>query len=360
MYNNNGTVKTRLFLVVAVVVAIAIVLGCYKFINTYIISQTSGNIFYTSTLNYSLPVISNKNKEVKDEYDLDFRLMLLEALGINIYNPLSVIQKEIPFLYGNITEEDERSRHEAELAITPFKLSEGSLTKNGDGAQENKENIKPIENKEVGKVTNEDLKKSLDKAKPEVLIYHTHNSESYGKDAFSIDYDKTVVAIGNEISKNLELNYGISTLHDKTIHDSWYNSAYSKSRQTLDTYLKKYGNFKIILDVHRDAGASRNATLTKMNGEDVATVRFVVTQKSPNLKENMKIVNEIMNTSKKLYPSFMHDIYDKYNVGQQYFGQDKSPAALLIEVGSNKNDFNDAKNSAKYIARLLAEYINKK
>lgn len=358
MYNNDGIVKTRLFLIVSIVVAIAIVLGCYKFINTYIISQTSGNIFYTSALDYSLPVINNKNKDIKDDYDL--RLILLESLGINIYNPLSVIQREIPFLYGNFAEEDERSRHEAELAITPFKLSEGSITKNGDSAAETKEATNTIENKDVGKVINDNLKKTLDKAKPEVLIYHTHNSEGYGKDAFSTDYDKTVVAIGSEIAKNLELNYGISTLHDKTIHDTWYNSAYSKSRQTLDTYLKKYGNFKIILDVHRDAGASRNATLTKMNGEDVATVRFVVTQKSPNLKENMKIVNEIMNNSKKLYPSFMHDIYDKYNVGQQYFGQDKSPSALLIEVGSNKNDFNDAKNSAKYIARLLAEYVNKK
>lgn len=359
MYNNNGTVKTRLFLVVSIVVAIAIVLGCYKFINTYISTQTSGNIFYTSTLNYSLPVISNKNKEIKYEYDLDFRLILLESLGINIYNPLSVIQREIPFLYGNLTEEDERSRHEAELAITPFKLSEGSVTKNGDSAVETKETAEPIENKDVGQVMNDKLKKTLNKNKPEVLIYHTHNSESYGKNSFSTDNDKNVIAIGDEIAKNLELNYGIATLHDKTIHDTWYNSAYSKSRQTLDTYLKKYGNFKIIIDVHRDAGVNRNATLVKMNGEDVATVRFVVAKNRPNIKENMKMVDYIMNTSKKLYPSFMHDIY-YYNVGQNFFGQDKSSAALLIEVGSNKNDFNDAKNSAKYIARLLAEYVNKK
>lgn len=344
---------------VSIVVAIAIVLGCYKFVNTYIITQTSGNIFYTSTLNYSLPVIGNNNKELKDDYDLDFRLIVLESLGINIYNPLSVIQREIPFLYGNFAEEDERNTHEAELAITPFKLSEGSLIKNGDGAVETKEITKAVENKDVGKVINDNLKKPLDKAKPEVLIYHTHNHESYGKDAFNDDNNKNITAVGAEIAKNLELNYGIATLHDKTIHDTWYNSAYSKSRQTLDTYLKKYGNFKVILDIHRDSGPTRNSCLIKMNGEDVATVRFVVAKDRPNIKENMKMVNEIMETSKKIYPSFMKDpIF--VNRGISFYGQDKSPSIVLIEVGADSNDLNDAKNSGKYIARLLAEYINKK
>lgn len=357
MYNN-GDGRVKLFILISLVVALFMTLGCYKFFNTYVINENNGSIIYTSALKYTLPVANSGNKSSDSKCDI--REILLESLGLNIYNPISIVQKEMPFLYGNLEIEeehhgDEHNENTASIAINPFKLSEQSITKSGDSV----EPPKPIENVNVGEISNNKIKKTLDKNKPEVLIYHTHIHESYGKEVFNNDFNKNMAAIGDEVAKNLEETYGIATLHDKTINDAMYNSAYGKSRQTLDTYLKKYNNFKVILDIHRDSGPSRTSCLTKMNGEDVATMRLVVSKNRPNINENMKMVNSIMEISKRLYPSVTHDVF-YYNHGNSHFNQDKSPNAILIEVGSDKNDFNEAKATGKYIARILAEYINKK
>ena len=123
------------------------------------------------------------------------------------------------------------------------------------------------------------MKKTLNNAKPEVLIYHSHTSEAYrtsdkdtSKTSSSSDQTKNVCAVGDVIAEELEKNYGIAVIHDKTVHDKGdYNGAYKKSGVTLDKYLKEYGNFKLIIDLHRDS-VDKNAVTTKINGENVAQI----------------------------------------------------------------------------------------
>ena len=105
------------------------------------------------------------------------------------------------------------------------------------------------------------LKKTLNKAKPEVLIYHSHTSEAYrasdndtSKISSSSDVTKNVSSVGDVIKEELEKKYGIAVIHDKTVHDKGnYYGAYKKSGVTLDKYLKEYGDFKLIIDLHRDS-----------------------------------------------------------------------------------------------------------
>ena len=49
-----------------------------------------------------------------------------------------------------------------------------------------------------------------------------------------------------------------------------------------------------------------------------------------------------------------------YNNGVKAFNQDIFSNSILIEVGANINTSQEAMNSAKYIARIIAEYINGK
>lgn len=67
-----------------------------------------------------------------------------------------------------------------------------------------------------------------------------------------------------------------------------------------------------------------------------------------------------MDISNKLFPGFCKGIYTGYRRGTKYFNQNKSDNSLLIEVGSNINTVQETKNSAKYLARVIAEYINAK
>lgn len=81
-------------------------------------------------------------------------------------------------------------------------------------------------------------------------------------------------------------------------------------------------------------------------------------KKNPHFNKNNNMANNIMNTSNKLFPGFCKGIY-YYNYGTRYFNQDKSNNAVLIEVGADINTTGEAKASAKYLARIIAECLNK-
>ena len=98
---------------------------------------------------------------------------------------------------------------------------------------------------------------------PQVLIFHTHATESY-EPYDSENYDmrntwrstdntKNMVAVGNALEKALR-DAGIGVVHDTTQHDyPSYNGSYERSAETIKSYLEKYPTIKIALDVHRDA-----------------------------------------------------------------------------------------------------------
>ena len=75
---------------------------------------------------------------------------------------------------------------------------------------------------------------------PQVLIMHTHTTESYepyDRDFYdssfnsrTTDTTKNVVAVGNAIEQELK-NAGIGVIHDTTVHDyPDYNGSYDRSR----------------------------------------------------------------------------------------------------------------------------------
>ena len=104
------------------------------------------------------------------------------------------------------------------------------------------------------------IKKSKE---PEVLIVHTHATESYMNEDRAYytaqdkprneDDNKNVVKVGETFAEILR-NGGISVLHDKTHHDSpSYNQSYSRAKTTINEYLSKYPSIKVVVDVHRDS-----------------------------------------------------------------------------------------------------------
>lgn len=163
------------------------------------------------------------------------------------------------------------------------------------------------------------------------------------------------------ITQELEKKYGIAVIHDTTVHDRGdYNGSYKKSAVTLDKYLKSYGNFKLIIDLHRDS-VEKSAVTTKINGQSVARFMFVVTQKNPRYEKQKKLIDSMIKTSNKLFPDLLrgNEIYP-YQWGMDYYNQNKSDNAVLIEVGSNTNTIDEVKNTGKYLARIIAEQINGK
>ncbi|MBK5242608.1 stage II sporulation protein P [Clostridium sp.] len=323
------------------------------------------NYFYLKVINNTVSVFnSSETEEVYISSVNDMKFAVLSFLGIDIMNPISIITKEIAFLNEseNNTYVDNTKNEEVNLKtvnINPFKLEEKQISKT---------DVKDNGTNTVLNLDNPDLKKTLNKAKPEVFIYHSHTSEAYrtsDKDTTSVnsnlDQTKNVVSVGDVIAEELEKKYGIAVIHDKTVHDKdYYPAAYQKSGVTLDKYLKVYGDFKLIIDLHRDS-VDKSRVTTEINGESVAKYMFVVTTKNPRYPKQKKLIDSMIGISNKLFPSLLRSTpIHPYQYGMGFYNQNRSDNAVLLEVGSNNNTIQEVRNTGVYLARIIAEQINGK
>lgn len=311
-----------------------------------------GGLAYVELLNFSMPLIETQvyDEGAYYENNLSLKNIVLEAVGLSDINLTKLVNSEIPMfkLNDKLAEIDEVEEY------TPFQLSDGAVSRY---TEEEKNNL-----------YNPELKKELNKSNPEVLIYHTHTGENYiESEKPTNDQKYNVVGVGDIIKKELEEKYGISVIHDKTIHDTSYNDSYNRSRETVKKYAEKYGDsFKLVIDIHRDGVDLKKATektknlfTTNINGESVAKIMYVNSRSSSKFKANDKLEKELSKITNELYPGLAKKTYT-YNRGINSFNQDIFSNSILLEVGANINTSKEAMTSAKYVARIIAEYINGK
>ncbi len=243
-----------------------------------------------------------------------------------------------------------------EKPIEEVNISKGVTISNGTNIDVN-----------VKDFLNTPLSYSLTNDGPQVLIVHTHTTESYTdseKTKYtatdsdrSTDEAKNMTAVGNALSEVLNAN-GIQTIHDATVHDyPAYNGSYNRSKATVLANLKKYPSIKLVLDIHRDGIVREDGTKVKVacdiNGSKASQCMFVVGTDvlltHNNWRENMKLACQLQATADKLYPGFMRPI----NLREQRFNQQLSDGALIIEVGSNGNTLNESIYAAKLIGNVI-------
>lgn len=236
----------------------------------------------------------------------------------------------------------------------------GSIGEEQSVEDESEEKIQITETvvKQTAKVK-EDKSADVDNSKPQVIIYHTHSSESYQpytKSNFHRQEEAgTVRAVGNVMADELN-RLGIAVVHDKTIHDSpSYNESYDRSLETVTSLMKKYPTAKVIIDLHRDAAAYTGNVGETMNieGETVAKYKLVVGQNNDNYNQLMSFANKINDAADKLYPGFSGRIIEKEYRYNEYIADNY----LLLEVGNNQNNIEEVKKTGIYFARVLAKVL---
>lgn len=215
----------------------------------------------------------------------------------------------------------------------------------------------------------EPLSFTIEDNSPQVLIVHTHTTESYtdisgrayaqtGNDR-TTDETQNIIAVGKALREVL-VNNGINTIHDTTVHDyPSYNGAYTRSKATVLKNLEKYPSIKIVLDVHRDGIVKKDGTKVKLacdvGGEKVAQCMFVVGSdvelKHDFWRENMKLACRIQSKANEMHPDFMRPV----NLRKERFNQQLSKGALIIEVGSNGNTLNEALAAARVMGEVIAK-----
>lgn len=210
------------------------------------------------------------------------------------------------------------------------------------------------------------------KDSPQVLIVHSHATESYQPTSAhpfthtstdrSTDTANNMVAVGDELEKELKL-LGIGAVHLRNLYDyPEYNNSYARSCKDVEAALKKNPSIKIVLDLHRDAITTKEGKKTKITttigNEKVAQVMLVVGTdelglKHDNWRTNLKYAVNLQQQLLKAGPNFARPI----NLRTSRFNGHTAPGALIIEVGAAGNAFDEALASAKYIAKAVAQTI---
>ncbi|WP_139904054.1 stage II sporulation protein P [Clostridium thermarum] len=362
---SNNNLKMLFACSVSLLLLISITVYSFKII--FFNNNSSGvynSLLYVQVLNKAMPIVevTTFEEESMAEAAVTIKGEVLKLLGINMYNPLSIIGKEISF-FSNLTYEftgtgEVKSDYVLDTNITPFNLTDSQIT--ADTTQSDNTGLTGDSSGNVVSVQDPTLKQELKPEKPQVLIYHSHTEEAFGiNGANNKDPQKNVVAVGEALKNELENTYGISVIHDTTVHCYPYNGSYQNSRKTVENYLKQYGDFDLIIDMHRDSVYSKANVTTRINGEDVSKIMFVLTKKNPHYSKNAEVTDKLMSICDNLFPGFTRAVC-YYNFGTLYFNQDLSNNAILIEVGAHTNTHEEAINSSKYMGRMIAEYLKDK
>ena len=213
----------------------------------------------------------------------------------------------------------------------------------------------------------------LGSEQPQVLIYHTHTSESYLPygDSYDEDYPirsgdctRNMTAVGDAICEALAKR-GISSVHDCTVYDyPMFTGAYYRSAETLLELLEEYPSIKIAIDIHRDGilneDGSVTAPIAEVHGKTAAQFMIITGCDSPetdfpNYMQNFKLACLLQNCSEEAFPGLARPIlFDYRNYNQSLFDGD-----LLIEVGSQGNSLEEALYTGELLGGVIADAIER-
>lgn len=200
---------------------------------------------------------------------------------------------------------------------------------------------------------------------PQILIFHTHASEGFA-DSRPGESADTVVGVGELLTRVLQEKYGYNVLHDTTVFDRKNgkdnrNYAYNEALDYLEILLKENPTIEVVIDLHRDAGTKRVATI---NGKPTAKVMLfnglcrntngkLAYLPNDNLKDNLAFSFQMKLIGDEMYPGLMNRIFLKdYRYNMHLAGR-----FLLVELGTEKNTVEEAMNAMEPLADVLHQVL---
>ena len=207
---------------------------------------------------------------------------------------------------------------------------------------------------------------------PQVLIMHTHTTESYEPYARNFydgsfisrttDQTKSVVAVGHRTALKLQ-EAGIGVVHDTTVHDyPSFNGSYGRSAETVKNCLEEYPDIKVVIDIHRDAiersDGSRIAPVAEINGRSAAQIMIISgcddgTMNMPDYMQNFRLAALLQRQLETDFEGITRPVlfdYRKYN-------QDLTTGSLLVEVGGHSNSLEQALYTGDLLGESLADAL---
>ncbi|WP_156779664.1 stage II sporulation protein P [Desulforamulus reducens] len=193
-----------------------------------------------------------------------------------------------------------------------------------------------------------------------VGIYNTHTGETYsltdGTDRLT-GKQGGVVLVAKEVQRQLAEKHAIRVALSDKVHDARYATSYLESEKTVRQLVANNPSMITMLDIHRDAGRSRENCLVEVKGKKTAPILIIVGSDArlpfPNWKQNYQFACKLADKLDQLYPGLCLGV----RVKEGRYNQFLHPGAILVEVGSDNNSLEEAKTSAVMLADALAEII---
>lgn len=211
---------------------------------------------------------------------------------------------------------------------------------------------------------NKDMTIEKSKEEVQILIYHTHASETYSDSRKGVPED-TVVGPGNYLTQLLQKK-GYQVYHDQTAYDKKdgkdnRNYAYSTARPKIEQFLKEHSKVQVVIDLHRDSGTKR---ATMINGKETAQIMFfnglcrnangpIADLENPYILDNLAFSLQANLVGRSMYPGLMYKIYLK----NYRYNQHLCPRYLLIELGTQQNTVQEAYNAMEPLAEILDQVL---
>ena len=212
----------------------------------------------------------------------------------------------------------------------------------------------------------------LGQGDPQILILHTHGSESYtppeeAKVVWSGDYRTTdtrynVVAVGDVMAEVFGAA-GISVLHDRTLYDyPSYNGAYDRSLASIEDYLARYPSIRFVLDLHRDAvedtAGNQYRVICETQEGTAAQMTLVVGSDGgglyhPNWQENLRLATALQEHLLAENEQLMRPVL----LRNSRYNQHVTTGSLLVEVGAAGNSPEEATLAARIFAEGMIDVI---
>jgi len=161
-----------------------------------------------------------------------------------------------------------------------------------------------------------------------ILLYNSHSCEK--------NQDSTIQQVTSNLKLKLEKK-GFQVEQNLTpfANVQGYNRSYYSSGAWLDTQdLSKY---VLCIDCHMDA--TPNSVEADFKNGGVARLMFPNVSQNPNLKAETNIVDRIKNGLNTFSDKIYRENVTHYKKGIIYYCLDKSPNMILMEIGSDKNNF---------------------
>ena len=201
-----------------------------------------------------------------------------------------------------------------------------------------------------------------------ILIYHTHTHEAYQKKATD-EYVETaawrtkdnlhnIVRVGEELAEQLRKK-GFTVIHDTTDHElTDLSTAYTRSLATMEKYV---GEIDVYIDLHRDAynkNGSGNPFSVVTENQSLARLMFLVGNgkgfsDEMHYLQNYELATLLTGKINSLVPGLCRPVMVK----DGRYNQHLCERSLLIEVGHNNNDIEEALASVSYLADALESVL---